>query len=325
LGEQRIPRLKDVYSARVIVNRHLNPTPLIHSRQLSRVIGCEVYLKLENLQPTRAFKVRGGVYYMERMKEEAVKRGVVTASTGNHAQSIAYAGLLFGVDVNIVMPNGVPNLKVQAVKDLGANVIFQGTVYEEALDYSKKLSSEKGYLFIHGINEPLLHEGVATMHLEVFEQQPDVSVVFNPIGGGSGASGACIVYKTLDPSIKVLGVQAEGAPAFYLSWKAGEVKSTDGVKTAAEGLATSRAYELSLRSLTGRLDDVVLVSDAEMRRAVKSLYLATGQVAEMSGAASLAAAFKNKGKLEGKKVVLLVTGGNIQTDQLISILSEENN
>lgn len=317
-----IPQLGDVYAARKVVNRYLKPTPLIYSRRLSDLLGCQVYLKLENLQPTRAFKVRGGIHYMHRMKDQATKRGVIGASTGNHAQSIAYAGSLFGVTVKIVMPHGVSRLKNEAVRDLGAEVITHGGYYEEAREYAEKLASEKGYLYVHGINEPLLYEGVGTMHLEIIEEQPDIDVVINPIGGGSGACGACIVYKSVDPRIKVIGVQAEGAPALYQSWKSGTIVSTGGVKTAAEGLAAGQAYELPLRILRERLDDMVLVSDDEMKQAVRNILYATGQVAELAGAASTAAALKIKDKLNGKKVALLLTGGNIERDQLLQILRE---
>jgi threonine dehydratase len=323
LAQLRIPHLDDVYAARDIVNRYLKPTPLLYSRRLSKLLGCEIHLKLENLQPTRAFKVRGGVYYMERMKEQALSHGVITASTGNHAQSIAYAGMLFGVNVRIVMPHGVPQMKTEAVKGLGAEVIFHGRYYEEAREYAERLASERGFLHVHGINEPLLYEGVGTMHLEVFEELPDMDVVINPIGGGSGASAACIVYKSLNPRIKVIGVQAEGAPAFYNSWKKGTITPTDGVKTAAEGLATSRAYELPLRILREKLNDIILVSDQEMKQAIRAILHATGQVAELSGAASTAAAFKIKNELAGSKVVLILTGGNIEPEQLARILREQ--
>jgi threonine dehydratase len=319
--QERIPQLRDVYVARRIVNRFLKPTPLIYSRQLSRLLEAQVYLKLENLQPTRAFKVRGGVNYMERRKETALAHGVITASTGNHAQSIAYAGSLFGVKVWIAMPKGVPELKAQAVRDLGAEIITYGNYYDEAREYAEQLASKKGYLYVHPSNELLLHEGVATMHLETIEEQPDVDIVVNPIGGGSGASGACIVYKTINPDIKVIGVQAEGAPAFYKSWKEGAITRTE-VKTAAEGLATGQAYELPFRILRKRLDDVILVSDEAMREAVKTIFLATGQVAELSGAASTAAAFKIKDRLKGKKVALMVTGGNIDAKPLANILQD---
>jgi threonine dehydratase len=321
LNSERIPTLSGVYTARKVISKYLKPTPLFHSRRLSRELQCELYLKLENLQPTRAFKVRGGINYMQRMKQQASGKVVITASTGNHAQSIAYAGSLFGVEVKIVMPEGVPEMKAEAVRELGAEVITHGSYYDEAREYAEKLAVEKGYLYVHGNNEPLLHEGVATMHLEIFEEHPDVEIVINPIGGGSGASGACTVYKTLDPRITVIGVQAEGAPAFYNSWKEGVIKRTDYVNTMAEGLATATAYELPLRVLKRSLDDVVLVSDNEMKAAVRQIFSATGQIAELSGAASTAAAFKIKERLAGKKVALLLSGGNIQANQLAGILS----
>jgi len=299
----------------------LKPTPLFYSRHLSKLLGCQLYLKLENLQPTRAFKVRGGINYMERMKQQTAGKTVITASTGNHAQSIAYAGSLFGIEVKIVMPAGIPEVKAQAIKELGAEVITYGNYYDEAREYAEKLATQKGYVYVPGSNEPLLHEGVATMHLEIFEEQPGVDVVINPIGGGSGASGACIVYKTLNPQITVVGVQAEGAPAFYNSWKGGVIMQIDQVNTAAEGMATAKAYELPFKILRKALDDVILVSDAEMKEAVRSIFSATGQVAELSGAASTAAAFKIRKRLEGKKVALLLSGGNIEPNQLAKILT----
>ena len=321
MSSERIPTLRDVYAARKVISTYLKPTPLFYSRHLSKLLGCQLYLKLENLQPTRAFKVRGGINYMERMKQQAAGKVVITASTGNHAQSIAYAGSLFGIEVKIVMPAGVPEMKTEAIKELGAEVITYGNYYDEAREYAEKLATQNGYLYVHGSNEPLLHEGVATMHLEIIEEQPGIDVVINPIGGGSGASGACIVYKTLDPRITVIGVQAEGAPAFYNSWKGGVIKQIDRVNTAAEGLATAKAYELPFKILRKALDDVILVSDDEMKGAVRTIFSATGQVAELSGAASTAAAFKIKNRLAGKKVALLVSGGNIQPEQLAQILT----
>jgi len=318
----RLPTLQGVYDAKNAIADYLKPTPLFHSRRISRMLGCEIYLKLENLQPTRAFKVRGGVNYMRKLGSSGRSKVVITASTGNHAQSIAYAGSLFGVRVKIVMPNGVPNLKVEAVKDLGAEVIFHGRFYDEAREYAEQLASKEGFLYLHGSNEPLLHEGVGTLHLEIFEEKPEVDVVINPIGGGSGASGACTVYKTLNPRIRVIGVQAEGAPALYKSWKEGTIKPPEKVTTSAEGLATAKAYELPFRVLRELIDEIVLVSDEEMKKAVKTIFLATGQVAELSGAASTAAAFKLREQLKGKRVALVLTGGNIGAEQLSSILTQ---
>ena len=321
MSSKRIPTLQGVYEARRNISKYLKPTTLLYSRRLSELLDCQLYLKLENLQPTRAFKIRGGINYMEHVMQQAAASTVITASTGNHAQSVAYAGLLFGIGVKIVMPNGVPEIKIEAVKKLNAEVITHGSYFDEALQYAQQLAIDKGYTCLHPINEPLLHEGVATMHLEIFEEQPNVDVVINPIGGGSGASGACLVYKALNPRIRVIGVQAEGAPAFYESWKEDAVKQTERVNTIAEGLATARTYDLPFNSLRKRIDDIVLVSDDEMSRAVNTIFLATGQVAELAGAASTAAAFKIRSQLERKTVALLVSGGNIQPAQLAEILT----
>ncbi|WP_243675864.1 threonine/serine dehydratase [Vulcanisaeta distributa] len=315
--------LLDVYRAKQVISRYLPRTPLVYSRQLSRLLGFDVYLKLENLQPTRAFKVRGGgVYFAMVKRDEAQRRGLIAASTGNHAQSVVYAGKLIGARVVIVMPEGVSRVKVEALKDLGAEIIFHGKVFDEALDYAMSLTNREGLLFVHSTNEPLLYPGgVGTMHLEVVEDLPDVDVVINPIGGGSGASSAVIVYKSVNPSIKVIGVQAEGAPSVYLSLREGRLISTGYARTIAEGLATARAYELPFSILRGgRIDDVVLVSDDEMLRAIKELALNAGQVAGPAGAAALAAAMKLRSQLMCKKVVIMVTGGNIDPELFMKAL-----
>ena len=308
-----------MYKARKIVSRYLSRTPLIYSKKLSKLLGFNVYLKLENLQPIRAFKVRGGVYFVHVKRDEVLKKGLITASTGNHALSIAYAGSLIGTRVVIVMPFGISKTKIEALKDLGAEIIFHGNVFEEAREYAEKLAKEWNMFYVHAVNEPLLYPGVATMHLENIEDLPDVDVIINPIGGGSSASGAVIVAKSVDPSIKVIGVQAEGAQSFYLSWKTGKLISTGRADTIAEGLATARAYEYPFMILKDRIDDIVLVSDEEMKKAIKLLLELEGQVAEPAGAAALAAAIKLRDKLQGKKVIVMVTGGNIDPKLLREI------
>ena len=319
MNSYQIPTLRDVYVARKIMSRYIVRTPLIYARKISKLINADVYLKLENLQVTRAFKVRGGVYYANAMKDQAIRRGLITASTGNHAQSIAYAGSLIGARTIIVMPSTAPKNKIEAVRDLGAEVLIHGRIFEEAREMAEKLAEEKNMLYIHPVNEPLLYPGVATMHIEVIEDLPDVDVIINPIGGGSGASGAVIVAKSINPSIKVIGVQAEGAQSFYLSWKRGELVATGRADTIAEGLATARAYEYPFQILKDRIDDIVLVSDPEIIEAVRILLELEGVVAEPSGAASLAAALKIKDKLAGKKIVAMITGGNIDPERIREI------
>jgi len=197
--------------------------------------------------------------------------------------------------------------------------VFYGNVFDESLDYAIEYSKKHGLTFVHSANEPLLFAGVGTMHLEVLEDLPDVDAVINPIGGGSGACGAVIVYKAADPSIKVIGVQAEGASSVYNSLKSGKLVSTGRADTIAEGIATSRAYELPFEVLRGRIDDVILVSDDEIMHAIRALY-DERILAEPAGAASLAAAMKIKDRLKGMKVVMMVTGGNVRTELLRKIL-----
>ncbi|MEM4495451.1 MAG: pyridoxal-phosphate dependent enzyme [Candidatus Caldarchaeum sp.] len=312
--------LRDVYRARKILSKYLTPTPLLYSKKLSKELGANVYVKLENMNPTNSFKVRGGLYYMSLMHDKI--RGAVTASMGNHAQSIAYSGSLFGVETTIVMPSWVNPLKKEAVEELGAKVITYGAYYDEAAAYAQHYAEERGLVFIDPINEVRLYPGVATMHLEVVEELPSVETVFNPLGGGSGAIGAVTVYKSINPAVRVYAVQAEGAPAFYLSYKEGMLQSTDGVKTRAEGLAVAKAYETPFQLLRNRLDDVILVSDEEMENAVVKLYNAVRQVAELAGAASTAAAYKSAEKISGKTVVLMLTGGNIDHKRFAEILAK---
>ncbi len=320
LDKEWMIALRDVYRARKILSKYLTPTPLLYSKKLSKELGANVYVKLENMNPTNSFKVRGGLYYMSLMHDKV--RGAVTASMGNHAQSIAYSGSLFGVETTIVMPSWVNPLKKEAVEELGAKVITYGAYYDEAAAYAQHYAEERGLVFIDPINEVRLYPGVATMHLEVVEELPSVETVFNPLGGGSGAIGAVTVYKSINPAVRVYAVQAEGAPAFYLSYKKGMLQSTDGVKTRAEGLAVAKAYETPFQLLRNRLDDVILVSDEEMENAVVKLYNAVRQVAELAGAASTAAAYKSAEKISGKTVVLMLTGGNIDHKRFAEILAK---
>lgn len=214
------------------------------------------------------------------------------------------------------MPHGISEIKIKALERLGANIIFYGKIFEEAREYAEKLALQEDILYVHPINESLLYPGVATMHLENLEDLPYVDVVINPIGGGSGAIGAVSVFKRASNKTMVIGVQAEGAKSFYLSWRTGRLVSTGRADTIAEGLATSSAYENPLRILMGRLDDIVLVSDVEMIEAIKLLLEYTGQVAEPAGASALAAAIKMRDKLQNSKVIIMVTGGNIDLDDL---------
>jgi threonine dehydratase len=314
--------LDDVYEAREVVRRYLPKTPLVHSPALCKKLGFDAYVKCDNTLPTGAFKVRGGVNLISRLSEEEKRRGVIAASTGNHAQSVAYAASLFGAKAIIGMPIGSNPDKVEATRCYGAKVEFHGEDYDEARFWVEEEARKKGYRYIHSANEPLLIAGVGTLYLEIIEEIPDVDVIFVPIGGGTGAAAACVIAKAINPKIKVIGVQAENAPAVYLSWKTGKLMQTESSDTFAEGLATRVTFTLTFDILCRMIDEIVLVSEEEMKKAIVTLLETTHQLAEGAGAASTAAAFQLREQLQGKRVALPLTGGNLTLKSLSDIFKE---
>ena len=313
------PTLRDVYEAKKTIATHIPRTPLHFSPGLSEVLDAQVYLKHDEYLPLGAFKARGGINLLAHLSQEERSRGVITASTGNHGQSIASACRLFGVRAIIALPEEANPLKVAMLRSLGAELIFHGANFDEAKDYCERLAAEEGYRYIHPANEPLLIAGVATQTLEVIEDLPDVEAIILPLGGGSTASGACVVAKAVDPRIQVMAVQSEAAPGGYLYWKQGE--PVEGpVETFAEGLATKVGYELPQSILRQHLDDFVLVSDDEIRKAMGLLVEKAHTLAEGAGAAALAGAFKRREQLKGKKVSITVSGANTTIPQLMDAL-----
>ena len=314
------PTFTDILLAKQTVSRYLPRTPLVNYPALDKVCGTRIFIKHENQQLTGAFKVRGGINLISQMSADERERGVITASTGNHGQSVAYAANLFSTRAVIVVPEESNPLKVAAMRDFGAEVIFSGADFDAAREHCATLVSREKLRFIHPANEPLLLAGVATIALEILEDAPEVTTIIVPVGGGSGASAACLVAKTLNPRIQVIGVQAERAPAAYKSWCARKLLE-DKMETAAEGLATRVAFEMTQRILWEHLDDFVLVSENEILQAI-SLYVEKAHtLAEGAGAASLAAALKLRERLTGNTVALVLTGGNITVEQLRNALA----
>jgi threonine dehydratase len=313
------PTLSDVLVARKQIQPYLNPTPLFHYPALSNLIGTDTWVKHENHQPVGAFKVRGGVNLISRLGEHERARAVITASTGNHGQSVAYASKLFGVHAIICVPEQANPAKVESIRALGAELVFHGNTFDEARSKCEQLAAEKSYRYIHSGNEPLLIAGVATATLELLTSNPDIDVIFVPVGGGSGAAGACIVAKAIrGKRVQVIAVQSEEAPAAYISWKERRI-ATAPSSTCAEGLATGVGFELPQQILWERLDDFVLVSDHEIRRATALMIEKTRNLVEPAGAASLAGALKMKEQIRGKRVALICTGANISTAQLMHL------
>jgi threonine dehydratase len=313
------PTFVDVLAAKKRIGVHLGPTPVYTYAALSELVGTEVWVKHENHQPVGAFKVRGGVNLVSQLDEDDRRRGVITASTGNHGQSIAYAARLFGVRAIVCVPEGANPVKLASMRALGAELVVHGRDFDEAREHCEHLAADHGYRYVHSGNEPLLIAGVATETLEILEEQPEIDVVIVPIGGGSGAAGACIAAKSIGPAIEVIGVQSEAAPAAYRSWKAGQLLE-DRMETRAEGLATRVAFELPQQILREHLDDFVLVGEDELQSAVVRMIEGTRNLVEPAGAAPLAAALRLRDRLAGKRVALVLSGGNISPDQLREIL-----
>ena len=321
--EWPVPILADVLRARAAIAPYLRPTPTIESAALSAVLGCRAYLKCENLTPTGAFKVRGGVNLIATLTPEERARGVIAASTGNHAQSVAYAARLFGVRAVIYMPAEANPLKVAATRGLGAEVVLAGRDFDEARLAAEARAAREGMRYIHSSDEPLLIAGVGTYALELLEAVPDLDVIFVPVGAGSGVLGTATVARAVNPAIRVVGVQAEGAPAVYRSWKEGRRVVTDRITTFAEGLATREPFDLPLQLLPRLVDEIMLVSDDDLKAAIRLILETARQVVEGAGAAPVAAACRRKDELVGKRVGLVLSGGNITLEQLRQILAAQ--
>ena len=315
-----VPDLAEVLAARRRIEPYLKPTPLYRYPALDALTGARAWVKHENHQPVGAFKVRGGVNLISQLTEDERRRGVIAASTGNHGQSVAYAAEEFGVRAVICMPERANPVKVESMRALGAEVVFHGADFDEAREHCEKLAGQHGYRYVHSGNEPALIAGVATYTLEILEARPDIEVIVVPVGGGSGASGACLVAKAVRPSIEVIGVQSEAAPAAYRSWRAGSLVE-DTTSTFAEGLATRTAFELPQQIMRDQLDNFVLVTEAALRDATRLMIEKTRNLVEPSGAAPLAAVLSAPGPFEGRNVALICSGGNISPAQLTALLA----
>jgi threonine dehydratase len=318
----QVPTFADVLEARRRISPHLHPTPLYGYAGLDELLGADVFVKHENHQPVGAFKVRGGINLMSQLSDEERARGVISASTGNHGQSIAYAARVFGVRATICVPERANAVKVASIRGLGADVLFSGRDFDEAREHCERLAVERGLRYVHSGNEPLLIAGVGTQTLEILEEQPRIEVIVVPIGGGSGAAGACVVAKALSPTVRVIGVQSDAAPAAFRSWRERRLVDS-GMQTFAEGLATRTAFELPQQILRELLDEFVLVSDDEIRAAQALMIDITRNLVEAAGAAPLAAALRLREELSGRRVALVATGGNVTREQLLDVLGRE--
>ncbi len=313
-----------ILEARRRIAPFLTRTPLHYYPLLSELAGAEVYVKHENAQPIGAFKVRGGINLIGSLSTEEKARGVITASTGNHGQSVAFAARLFGVKALIGVPENCNPSKLAAMKSWGAELLVAGRDFDETREVVEKAAAERGMRYIHPANEPLLIAGVATMALEVLEALPEAEVIFCPVGGGSSCSGTTLVAGALKPSLRVIGVQAARASSAYESWRQKRLVTTGSADTFAEGVQTRVAFELTQSILWENLERFVLVEEEEIRQAIVHYLERARTLAEGAGAAPLAAALKCKEEIRGKKVVLYLSGGNISRSNLIRVLTDPN-
>src|SRR5438046_740889 len=295
-----IPTFQDVLHARHQIHPYLKRTPTYSYSTINALVGTEVYIKHENYQPVGAFKVRGGINLVSQLSPEEREKGVIAASTGNHGQSVAYAARLFGVKAIIVVPENANPGKVAAMQGMGAEVVFHGANYDQSKLHCETVAQVNGYRYIHSGNEPLLIAGVATEALEMLEDEPGLEVIIVPIGGGSGAAGVSILAQAVNPHIQVIGVQSEASPAAYESWRHKRLVEAPN-HTFAEGLATGVAFELPQQIMRELLHDFMLVSEEEIMHSMVWMIERAHTLAEGAGAASLAAAYRIRDKLKGKK------------------------
>ncbi|MDV4152756.1 threonine ammonia-lyase [Clostridium sp. AL.422] len=312
--------LNEIKRTRENIKDIINKTPLLHSPIFSLINNCSVYMKCENLQVTGAYKIRGAFNKIRTLTDEEKAKGVVCSSAGNHAQGVAYAANLLGVSSTIVMPKNTPYLKIQSTQELGGNVVLDGTCYDDAFLKAKSIETENDSIFIHPFNDMNVIYGQGTIALEIIEDINDVDVIVCPIGGGGLISGISLALKEINPNIKVIGVQAEGANAMEQSYKFGELISLNSVNTIADGIAVKCPGELTYNIVKDYVDDIVTVSDKEIAEAFLILCEKHKLLAEASGVASLAAL--RKLNLEGKKVVSIISGGNIDMLTISSLISD---
>ena len=312
--------LKSFEEAAEKVKEATLPTNLVYSEYFSSQTGNRVYLKPENMQYTGAYKVRGAYYKISTMSEEARQKGLITASAGNHAQGVALAAAKNGIKSLICLPDGAPISKVEATKGYGAEVCLVEGVYDDAYNKAIQLRDEKGYTFIHPFDDENVIAGQGTIGLELLEQLPDADAVIVPVGGGGLISGVAFAIKQLRPEIKIYGVQASGAPSMVESLQNGKIECLDDVATIADGIKVKEPGEHTFEYCKKYVDEIVTVSDDEISSAILALIEQHKLISEGAGAVSVAAAMFNKVPVKGKKVICLVSGGNIDVTILSKVI-----
>jgi threonine dehydratase len=311
-----VDQIKD---ARTVLSNYFEASPLLRNAWLSDELGCNVFLKLENMQPIGSFKIRGATYRISKLSEKERKAGVIAASAGNHAQGVAWGSKMLGVNSLIVMPKNAPLVKVTNTRALGAEVVLEGDNYDECYVAAREIAKKTGRIFVHAFEDEIVIAGQGTCGLEILEQLPTVDFIVGSIGGGGLMSGISTVFKALKPSVQLIGCQASGAASMIESIKKGSAVKLAQVSTFADGIAVAHASEKML-SLLGSLSEAIAIDDELIANAVLTLLEKAKVVSEGSGAIALAALEKTKLNIRGKNVVLIVSGGNIDVNVLSRII-----
>ncbi len=317
--------LEKIKDARERIRDKVNKTPCIYSLTLSRILQKEVFLKLENLQLTQAFKVRGNTNKMSLLTQDEKNRGVITASSGNHGQGLSLAALLAGVKATIVLPEVAPKNKIDKIKENKAEVIIKGKTYDDASYYAHTLAKEKNYVYIPSFDDLDIIAGNGSIGLEILEDVPQAQMIICPIGGGGGISGVSLAVKQSKPGIKIVGVEAERAPSMLKSIEANKIVELNSADTFADGIAVRKPGEINFRIVKKYVDSLVIVSDEEIKYAVFTLAKEAKIIAEGAGAASVAALLSKKIDTENiSNIVCMISGGNIDMDIFEDILNNFN-
>lgn len=319
--QQEIVTLADIYRARNMLQGIIHRTPLEYSAGYSEITGNAVYLKLENLQKTGSFKIRGAYNKITTLTHEERRQGVIAASAGNHAQGVAFAASKAGIDSTVIMPLGAPLAKVEATRGYGAEIILAGDNYDEAYKRAKEIQIDKGGIFLHAFDDPMVIAGQGTVGLEIIDELPKLDAVVVPIGGGGLISGIALALKAIKPEVRIFGVQAAGAPSASVSREAGTIKEIKDVRTIADGIAVKRPGDLTFQLIQKYVEKIVTVEDEDTAQAILSMLEKNKLVTEGSGAIALAALLTNKIPLKNANIAVVISGGNVDV-HFISIIIE---
>jgi threonine dehydratase len=302
--------------AKSVVERYLNRTNLICYSELSRLIGCEAFVKHENHNPTGSFKIRGALNFFHHMSREELEAGILVATRGNHGLAMAWAGQWFHVPCTVVVPEGNNPEINRTIESYGAELIVHGEDFYDAQSYCDELVDSAGYYYVRQGNEPEILNGLATMGLEILEDLPEVDTIICPIGGGAGCASILKTARAVRPDIEIIGVEPQNVPSFYNSWKQGELVTLDEAHSVADGLASRSVFHLPYVILKDAINDVILLTEDEILEGARMALATTHNLAEFAGAVSLMAAYKIRERLAGKKVVMIMSGGNMNMDAL---------